>query len=60
MRIPTTRRSYWKEKILRNIERDKEVTRFYKKSGWKIFRVWEHDLKKKGFVFDSKEIKVRF
>lgn len=42
--IPATRRKFWMEKIDRNIERDREVSRYYKKQGWKIFRIWEHDL----------------
>lgn len=45
-RIPAVRKKYWTEKIQRNKERDKEVSRYYKKQEWKIFRVWEHDLMK--------------
>lgn len=44
-RVPTARKNYWTQKIARNMERDKEVSRHYKKQGWKIFRIWEHDLK---------------
>ncbi|MBI2990329.1 MAG: very short patch repair endonuclease [Candidatus Magasanikbacteria bacterium] len=43
-RIPTVRKSYWTQKIARNAKRDNEVTRHYKKQGWKIFRIWEHEL----------------
>lgn len=46
-RIPTTRKTYWINKIAGNITRDKEVLRHYKKQEWKIFRIWEHDLPKK-------------
>lgn len=46
-RIPATNKKYWIDKINRNKERDKEVSKFYKKSGWKIIRIWEHDLVKK-------------
>jgi len=46
-RIPTARKKYWTEKITRNIARDKEVSKYYKKQGWKIFRIWEHNLQKK-------------
>ena len=45
-RIPTARKKYWTEKIARNAERDKEVSKHYKKLGWKIFRVWEHEMSK--------------
>lgn len=43
-RMPATRKKYWEEKIERNKQRDKEVNRYYKKLGWKIFRIWEHDI----------------
>lgn len=44
-RIPATRKNYWVQKIRRNTERDKEVAKYYKKLGWRIIRVWEHQLK---------------
>lgn len=44
--IPTTRTIFWTDKIERNKARDKEVSRHYKKDGWKVIRVWEHDLHK--------------
>lgn len=43
--MPQTRKKFWKAKIERNKERDREVNRYYKKSDWKIFRIWEHDLR---------------
>ncbi len=43
-RIPTVRKSYWIQKIARNMQRDKEVSRYYKKQGWKIIRIWEHEI----------------
>jgi len=56
-RVPATIKDYWIPKIERNKQRDKEVNRYYKKEGWKIIRVWEHDLKKKGFYSDFNNIK---
>ena len=44
-RLPSTRKSYWLPKIETNKQRDKEVNRHYKKLGWKIIRIWEHNLK---------------
>lgn len=41
-----TNAEFWKAKIGRNIERDKEVNRMLKNNGWKVFRFWEHDIKK--------------
>jgi DNA mismatch endonuclease (patch repair protein) len=42
--IPTTRTKFWTEKIERNKARDKEVNKHYGKEGWRVIRVWEHDL----------------
>ncbi len=44
--MPQTRINFWKTKIERNKQRDKEVNRYYKKIGWKAIRIWEHSLKK--------------
>jgi len=43
--VPRTNKKFWKEKIARNIERDREVDSYYKKIDWNIVRIWEHDLK---------------
>ncbi|MBN2458855.1 very short patch repair endonuclease [Candidatus Woesearchaeota archaeon] len=39
-------RKYWQKKISKNIERDKKYNALLKKEGWKVIRLWEHDLKK--------------
>ena len=44
--MPKVRIKFWKAKLKRNKQRDKEVNRYYKKLDWKLFRIWEHDLKK--------------
>jgi len=44
-RLPATRKKYWTEKIKRNRKRDQEVNRYYRKIGWKVVRVWEHEIK---------------
>ena len=45
-KIPKQNRTYWLPKLKRNITRAKEVEITYKNSGWKVIRIWEHDLKK--------------
>ncbi len=40
-RIP---KEYWREKIALNIARDKKNRRALRKKGWKVLRVWGHDL----------------
>ncbi len=54
---PKTNKKFWLEKIEGNKRRDIKVNRHYKKMGWRIIRIWEHDLKKKDFRFDPKKIK---
>lgn len=39
-------KEYWLPKIENNIQRDKKVNRQLRKMGWKVVRIWEHDLKK--------------
>ncbi|HUB69031.1 MAG TPA: very short patch repair endonuclease [Acidimicrobiales bacterium] len=36
---------YWPAKISRNCERDRETDRALTDAGWRVIRVWEHDLK---------------
>jgi len=55
--IPATRRDFWNKKLDRNKARDAEVNRYYKKIGWKVFRIWEHDLGNKKFHFNFEKIK---
>ena len=40
--IPKTNTSFWKKKIERNVERDKEVNALLQSQGWSVLRVWEH------------------
>lgn len=37
---------FWKEKILRNIQRDSEITKDLTSMGWIVIRIWESDMKK--------------
>ncbi|MBS4196450.1 very short patch repair endonuclease [Lederbergia citri] len=43
---PKSNQEYWDKKILRNIERDREVTKYYQENGWHIKRIWEHSIRK--------------
>jgi len=35
---------YWKKKLRKNIERDKATNKELKKLGWKVIRIWEHEI----------------
>jgi DNA mismatch endonuclease (patch repair protein) len=45
-RMPKTRRNFWLPKISRNKTRDQEVNGMLRKTGWRVLRVWEHELGK--------------
>ncbi len=45
LRMPEQNRSYWEDKIRRNKQRDQNVSNYYKSKGWKIIRIWEHQLR---------------
>lgn len=46
-RLPKSNVKFWKEKIERNIERDRESMLALLDMGWKVIRVWECELRNK-------------
>jgi DNA mismatch endonuclease (patch repair protein) len=40
-------KNFWGQKIKNNKARDRKVNILLKKSGWKVLRFWEHEIKKK-------------
>jgi DNA mismatch endonuclease (patch repair protein) len=47
---PSSNREFWSEKLRRNRERDNLVGRQLKRSGWRVVRIWQHELKEPGRV----------
>lgn len=45
-KLPKTNTEFWKEKLSRNRERDKNEQRILREMGWKVLVVWECELKK--------------
>ena len=43
---PATNESYWRKKIARNVTRDEENMRLLSYAGWRVFVIWECELKK--------------
>ena len=43
-RIPHSNRDFWREKIMRNVVRDRRCRGQLRRAGWRILRIWEHDL----------------
>jgi len=44
-RRPGSNRRFWDRKLFRNRARDRLVTKTLRSLGWKVLRVWEHELK---------------
>lgn len=45
---PKNNRAFWRRKLSGNKARDILVTRALRKAGWRVLRVWEHELAEEG------------
>ena len=43
---PETRKEFWLDKIEKNVLRDRKIDSELTGQGWKILRIWEHEVKK--------------
>jgi len=48
--IPARNREFWKKKFASNMARDRRVNRELRQLGWRVVRIWEHDLTRRGEV----------
>lgn len=44
---PKGNAAFWRQKFARNQTRDRLVTRTLCKAGWRVLRIWEHELARK-------------
>ena len=44
---PKNRAAFWLAKITGNKARDRKVNRLLRAKGWKVVRVWEHELRRR-------------
>ena len=42
---PKSNREYWIPKIERNVQRDRAQDIYLKNNGWKVIRIWEHEIR---------------
>jgi DNA mismatch endonuclease, patch repair protein len=42
--MPVNNRAFWEKKLTANKTRDRLVTRTLRQRGWRVIRIWEHDL----------------
>jgi DNA mismatch endonuclease (patch repair protein) len=49
---PKNNREFWRKKLAGNKTRDQLVTRTLRRAGWRVVRIWEHELRKnrEGFL----------
>lgn len=43
--MPKNNQEFWAKKLQQNRDRDRYVSHELRKAGWKVVRVWEHELK---------------
>jgi len=41
-----TGKQFWREKLVANKARDRVVNRTLRREGWRVVRIWEHELTK--------------
>lgn len=46
-RPPQSNQAYWRQKMIRNKTRDHFVSRVLRQTGWRVLRIWQHELKLK-------------
>ena len=44
---PKTNATFWRKKLSANRTRDRLVTRTLRQLGWRVLRLWEHELKRR-------------
>jgi DNA mismatch endonuclease (patch repair protein) len=44
---PKNNRAFWHRKLSANKKRDRLVTQTLRKAGWRVLRIWEHELARK-------------
>lgn len=41
---PKNNREFWEQKLRRNVARDAEQNQWLKSQGWRVLRIWEHEI----------------
>ena len=44
---PRNNATFWRKKFARNKKRDRQVNRALCRAGWRVLRIWEHELTRK-------------
>jgi len=57
-KLPKSNKSFWEIKIIGNAKRDAKINKYYRAKDWRVFRVWEHQLKTNPSLVVRKIIKL--
>ncbi|MBI5710342.1 MAG: DNA mismatch endonuclease Vsr [Candidatus Eisenbacteria bacterium] len=44
--MPVNNREFWEDKLHKNVVRDRVVSHSLRSDGWKVVRIWEHELRR--------------
>jgi DNA mismatch endonuclease (patch repair protein) len=56
---PKSNRAFWRRKLSANKNRDILVTRTLRRAGWRVLRIWEHELARRNENRLLQRIKIR-
>jgi DNA mismatch endonuclease (patch repair protein) len=42
--VPASNASFWEAKLAANVTRDRVVSKILRKKGWRVLRIWQHEL----------------
>lgn len=59
-RMPKSNVAFWREKIRKNVARDRRNRAALRAAGWVVWRIWEHDLKAGGESRALRNLRRRF
>ena len=59
-RVPKSRLAFWRRKLARNAQRDRKVKRMLMQRGWRVLRIWEHELATKNSTRLLRRIQTAF
>jgi DNA mismatch endonuclease (patch repair protein) len=57
--VPKANRRWWRDKLAANRERDARVTALLSSLGWKVFRVWAHEVPEAATTRIVPEVRAR-
>ena len=57
--MPKSNLGYWKKKLKRNVEKQKEDIKKLRKAGWEVVIIWECEMKDKKKLSNKLKVKLK-